>query len=79
MGNYIIELKSKYGDLIKEVEAGKSSGSLKGIIKEIVQLAESRKIKSTKAEIRDALMVLAATGRIKIEKKVPKMLEVKLK
>ena len=79
MGNYIVELKSKYGDLIKELGEGKNAGSLKEIIKEVMQLAESRKVKSTKSEIRDALMVLAATGKLRIERKVPKMLEVKLK
>ena len=79
MEDYISDLKVKYSELIKEIKTKRSSGSLGEIIKEVLKIAKSKGIESGKTEIRDAIIAFAALGELKIEKRVPKILEVKFK
>jgi len=79
MGDYINELKKKYADLIKEMKVKRSSGGLGEMTKEVVKIAKSKGIESTKAEARDAIIAFAVTGELRIERRVPKVFEVKLK
>lgn len=79
MTDYIKELKTKYEAVIKEISTRVNSGDSGQMIKKASEVARSMGIKSNNAEIRDALIAFAASGELKIEKYVPRRLEIKFK
>jgi len=76
MESYINDLKAKYENLIREISKSKSRDNMGNLIAEISEIADSKGVKSSKAEIRDALIALASSGEIKIEKHPQKRFEV---
>ena len=79
MVDYINELKTKYRNVIRELSTRMNGGDSGVIIKKASEIAISMGIKSNNAEIRDALITFATSGELKIEKYVPRRLEIKFK
>lgn len=81
MESYINKLKDKYKEVFREMSMEERSGSLGGIVKEIVKTAQSKGDESRieKAEIRDAIIAFAAAGNPTIRKYKQKRLEVVFK
>lgn len=75
MENYITMLESRYSDIMKELSGG-DSGPMGAVIGRIHDLCKSRDVDTSKAEIRDALIIFAAKEKLRIEKHIPRRLQV---
>lgn len=75
MKNYVDFLEDKYLEIIKEMSS-RESDSLGDVVQKMVKKAKSKGVESNKAEARDAIMVLAAKGILKIKKYEQKRLEI---
>ena len=75
MKNYVNLLENKYYNIIKELR-NTDGGSIGDVIKRIHNICKSKNVDSSKSEIRDALIMFTVKKKIRIEKHVPRRLEI---
>lgn len=76
--SYIEEIESEYEAIIEEMKNNNWTASLGDTLEKIKELSAKRDVNYSKTKARDCLMVLAAKGKIKIEKQPPKYKRVEM-